>query len=91
IEQRAGNLGVFEGRLSADFTISGELVALRLGNPYSPGLVAPLQLEVAFGIDNEILIREDRDPANVGPRCYRLSDGPWCPDPVVLYRVEDPP
>jgi hypothetical protein len=88
-DDRGGNLGTYQGAIGNDFVVDGELILVRLGNPVTPSVVAPVRLIIGFGPDGQISLTEDRDPAILGPRCYRIADGTSdCPDPVILYPVD---
>lgn len=86
----AGNLGTFSGRITDEFVIEGDLVSIRHGSPLAPTIFVPLRMLIEFGPGGEILLREDRDPSVVSPRCYgTAASDPYCPAPVVLLRVDD--
>jgi hypothetical protein len=86
----AGNLGTFSGRITGDFAIEGELVSIRHGSPMAPTIFVPIRMLIEFDGDGGIVLREDRDPGVVSPRCYGMTGmDPFCPVPVLLHRVDD--
>ena len=89
-ELPAGNLGTFSGRISSDFVIAGDLVSIRHGTPLAPTTFVSIRLLIEFDSNGEIGLREDRDPSDLGPRCYGMTGGdPFCPAQVFLHRVDD--
>jgi hypothetical protein len=92
LEARGGNLGTFQGQVSADLVVVGDLVAIRIGNPFTPTAVAPIRLKIVFQPNGEFSLREEREREGFGPRCYRLPAGDsFCPDRVILFRVREVP
>jgi hypothetical protein len=86
-----GNLGTMRGQVTSDFVIEGELVSIRFGSPLAPAVFVQVRLLIDFDKDGRILLREDRTPG-AGSRCYSFPGGePFCPLPVILYRVDDLP
>lgn len=86
----AGNLGTFSGKITSDFVIEGDLVSIRHGSPMAPTTFVPLRMLIDFGPGGEVVLREDRDPSVLNPRCYGMTGSdPYCPVPVVLHRVND--
>jgi hypothetical protein len=86
----AGNLGTLSGRITSDFAIEGDLVSIRHGSPLAPTIFVPLRMLIEFNSDGEIVLREDRDPSVLGPRCYAFTGSdPFCPAPVLLHRVQN--
>ena len=86
----AGNLGTFSGQITGEFVIEGELVSVRHGSPMAPTTFVPIHMLIEFEADGEIVLREDRDPSVLSPRCYGMTgNDPFCPAQVVLHRVED--
>jgi hypothetical protein len=72
------------GYLGSDFVITGEI--LNLAVPVAPGSPwAELRMLVSFDEAGEIILREDREPGVLGPRCP--SPDLYCPAPLVLERV----
>jgi hypothetical protein len=87
--QRGGNLGSLTGQITGDFEIDAQLVSIRHGSPAAPAPFAAIRLLIEFGPDGETILREDRDPDQLGPRCYQVLGDPYCPAAVILHRVED--
>jgi hypothetical protein len=86
----AGNLGTFSGRITSDFVVEGDLVSIRHGSPLAPTTFVPIRMLIEFDSDGEIVLREDRDPSDLSPRCYGMpGSDPFCPTEVILYRVDD--
>ena len=87
----SGNQGTLNGHLHEGFTIEAELITV-VQNLGAPGPRAPIRLLIDWDATGQIQLREDRDRSVVGPRCDLGSPGgPFCSDPVILYRVEDDP
>ena len=73
----------FNGMLTDDFTITGEIVNL---GPLRLGLSVPIYSSIQFLIDLEdgqITLREDREPGVQGPRCPEPAG--YCPPPLLLH------
>lgn len=86
----AGNLGTFSGLITSGFVIEGDLVSIRHGSPMAPTIFVPIRMLIEFDTDGEIVLREDRDPSVLSPRCYGMTGmDPFCPAPVVLHRVDN--
>jgi hypothetical protein len=86
----AGNLGTFSGRITGEFVIEGHLVSIRHGSPLAPTTFVPLRMLIEFEADGRVLLREDRDPSELSPRCYGMAgNDPFCPAQVLLHRVDD--
>ena len=86
----AGNLGTFSGRITADFVIEGNLVSIRHGSPLAPTTFVPIRMLIEFDSHGEVVLREDRNPNDLSPRCYGMpGSDPFCPAVVVLHRVDD--
>lgn len=86
----AGNLGTFSGHITGDFVIDGDLVSIRHGSPLAPTTFVPLRMLIEFGPGGEVLLREDRDPSDMSPRCYGMAgNDPFCPAQVLLHQLED--
>jgi hypothetical protein len=83
-------LAVFHGRIESDFSIDGTLVTIlrdaQVGGFSDQQVFAATALLVQFGDDGAILLREDREPGVVGPRCTQPPSA--CPPPVLLHRAE---
>jgi hypothetical protein len=88
-EQRGGNLGSLVGRITSDFAIEAQLISIRHGSPAAPSPAAAIRLLIEFGPDGETILREERDPDELSPRCYQVLGEPYCPAPVILHRVDD--
>jgi hypothetical protein len=76
------------GRISSDFTITGELVWL---GPLPPlggesGAYAPLRMLIEFNDAGQVLLRDDREAGVPGPHCP--SPQGFCPEPLVLERAD---
>ena len=74
------------GRVGGDFVITGGILFLGprpLGNlpPYSP-----LRMLLQFDDAGGLVLREDREPGAVGPRCPEPTA--YCPAPLVLERAD---
>jgi hypothetical protein len=86
-------LAVLAGRITSDFSVSGELVTLLRDEPvggFSDQQVsARVHLVVEFEPDGTIVLSEDREPGAAGPRCTEFPSA--CPQPVTLHRVDDRP
>jgi hypothetical protein len=84
-------LAQFSGTMTADYTVTGQLAALRLYNdPFAVGeydQLTDVRLRIEWDEDGRILLLEDREKGVVGPRCANAEM--WCPDPFILQRVED--
>jgi hypothetical protein len=88
-EQRGGNLGSLVGRITSDFAIEAQLISIRHGSPAAPSPAAAIRLLIEFGPDGATILREERDPDELSPRCYEVQGDPYCPAAVILHRVED--
>ena len=87
----ARNLGTLNARITRDFALEGDLFTLVSGVGV-PGPRSPIRLLIEWQAHGQIRLREDRDPNVQGPRCNSAPGGAaFCPDPVILYRVEDDP
>jgi hypothetical protein len=78
------------GRIGSDFVITGDIVWLAprpIGAPGNPARYAPLRMLIEFDDAGEFVLREDRQPGVVGPRCP--APGGYCPDPLVLVPADD--
>jgi len=91
--QGASILGVLPGHITNDFVIVGDLVTILRDAPVGgfsdQQTFAAIRLVVDFDADERILLREDREPQVQGPRCTHPPSA--CPDPIILFRVEDLP
>ena len=74
----------FNGLVSIDFFITGEIVALGPSRVAATGHArySPLSMEIHVE-EGAVTLREDRDPTAQGPRCPDPAF--FCPPPLVLH------
>ena len=87
--RRPDQVQSLSGRIGSDFVITGEILVwvpspgARLAG--APARWAPLRMLIDLGTD-EILLREDREPDEVGPRCPGTFS--YCAAQLVLRRAD---
>lgn len=88
-EENASLLAVFEGRITPDFSVTGNLVTLlRWVDPFTYGnqsVMTEVRMRIEFDADGSTRLVEDRVQGVVGPRCPNAEF--WCPAPTVLRKI----
>jgi hypothetical protein len=88
-EENASLLAVFQGRINADFSVTGNLVTLlRWVDPFTYGNtpeMTEVTMRIEFDSDGRTQLVEDRVQGVVGPRCPNAEF--WCPAPTVLRQI----
>jgi hypothetical protein len=85
-----GDVQVLRGRLGNDYVIDGEIVLLGVSDSFrSDPVYAPVRMLIEFDDDNGVVLREDREPGETGPRCVDPVQA--CIRPLVLRPATEIP
>jgi hypothetical protein len=85
-----GDVQVLRGRLGTDYVIDGEIVLLGVSDAFrSDPVYAPVRMLIEFDDDNAVVLREDREPGETGPRC--VDPVLACLRPLVLRPATEIP